>query len=394
MLKLDRDLAQSIVDRAMKIIDGNVNVMDQNGTIIASGDRSRIGQLHEGALLVLSKRGRVDVDEALSGQLNGARPGVNLPLIVDDRLVGCVGLTGDPEHISRHAELVRMAAETMLEQAELLRLLARDARVREEVTLGMIRPGGPTPALQGWAKRFGIRLDLPRVAAVIEVESGALPLEDLLAELQRLHTLLGVPERGNMIGATALNEVVVLKPAFDHRGVWNLAEHRRRVDALLERMHESSPLSIKLALGHYFPGPEGLARSYDVARTTMRLGKLRKPNERAYFYEDYILPVLVDQLSQHWQGEELMKPLAALARGEKRGNQLLPTLRTWFAVGMKMAPAAQALGIHRNSLDYRMRRIEELCGMDLSLSEDCVRLYLALQMQDGGADGLMADPTE
>ncbi|WP_272937956.1 sugar diacid recognition domain-containing protein, partial [Xanthomonas citri] len=37
MLTLDRTLAQSIVDRAMTIIDGNVNVMDHSGVIIASG---------------------------------------------------------------------------------------------------------------------------------------------------------------------------------------------------------------------------------------------------------------------------------------------------------------------------------------------------------------------
>ena len=54
MLTLDRTLAQSIVDRSMTIIDGNVNVMDHTGVIVASGDPARIGQLHEGALLVLS----------------------------------------------------------------------------------------------------------------------------------------------------------------------------------------------------------------------------------------------------------------------------------------------------------------------------------------------------
>lgn len=275
MLTLDRTLAQSIVDRAMTIIDGNVNVMDHTGVIIASGEPARIGQLHEGALLVLSRQGRVEIDAALAQQLDAVRPGVNLPLIADGRIVGCVGLTGDPQRIGQQAELVRMAAEAMLEQAGLLRLLARDARLREEVTLGLIRADGPTPALAGWAERLGIALDLPRVAAVIEVESDTLDLDAMLVELQRLHTLLSTPERGNLIAATALNELVVLKPALDRRGHWDVDEQRRRAHTLLERMRASSPLRIRLALGQYFPQPGGLALSHQIARTTMRIGKAR-----------------------------------------------------------------------------------------------------------------------
>ena len=55
---LDARLAQDIVARTMKIIDSNVNVMDVAGCIIGSGDRERIGELHEGALLVLSAGSR------------------------------------------------------------------------------------------------------------------------------------------------------------------------------------------------------------------------------------------------------------------------------------------------------------------------------------------------
>ena len=40
---LDTRLAQDIVDRTMKIIDSNVNVMDARGRIIGSGAQERIG---------------------------------------------------------------------------------------------------------------------------------------------------------------------------------------------------------------------------------------------------------------------------------------------------------------------------------------------------------------
>ncbi len=62
---LDTKMAQDIVARTMRIIDTNINVMDARGRIIGSGDRERIGELHEGALLVLSQ-GRVVISTTRS----------------------------------------------------------------------------------------------------------------------------------------------------------------------------------------------------------------------------------------------------------------------------------------------------------------------------------------
>ena len=66
---LDTKMAQDIVARTMRIIDTNINVMDARGRIIGSGDRERIGELHEGALLVLSQGRVVDIDDAVARHL-------------------------------------------------------------------------------------------------------------------------------------------------------------------------------------------------------------------------------------------------------------------------------------------------------------------------------------
>ncbi len=153
---LDARLAQEIVARTMKIIDGNVNVMDARGRIIGSGDRERIGELHEGALLVLSQGRIVDIDDAVAKHLHGVRPGINLPLRIDGAIVGVIGLTGEPDALRHYGELVcmaaeMMAAEMMLEQARLLHMLAQDSRLREELVLNLIRSDALAPQLtESW----------------------------------------------------------------------------------------------------------------------------------------------------------------------------------------------------------------------------------------------------
>ena len=99
---LDTKMAQDIVARTMRIIDTNINVMDARGRIIGSGDRERIGELHEGALLVLSQGRVVDIDDAVARHLHGVRQGINLPLRLEGEIVGVIGLTGEPENLRKY----------------------------------------------------------------------------------------------------------------------------------------------------------------------------------------------------------------------------------------------------------------------------------------------------
>lgn len=317
----------------------------------------------------------------MTRHLQGVKPGINLPLRIDGEIVGVIGLTGNPRQLRQYGELVCMTAEMMLEQARLLHILAQDSRLREELVLNLIRTDALSPALAEWAQRLGVDLSEPRVVAVVEVDSGQLGVESAMAELQQLQTLLTSPERNNLIAIVSLTEMVVLKPALNSHGRWDANEHRRRVDNLLSRLAESSRLRVRLALGNYFTGPGGIARSYRTARTTLSVGKQRMPEQRSYFYQDLMLPVLLDSLRGGWQAGELVRPLTRLKAMD--GNGLLRrTLNAWFRHNAHPGATAQSLFIHRNTLEYRLRRIAELTGLDLGDFDDRLLLYIALQLDE------------
>lgn len=88
MSTIEARLAQDIVDRTMRIIPFNVNVMDGRGIILGSGETSRIGELHSGALLALAQNRTVEIDAATSRTLRGVKPGVNIPLTVRGQICG------------------------------------------------------------------------------------------------------------------------------------------------------------------------------------------------------------------------------------------------------------------------------------------------------------------
>ena len=91
-MQLNERLARQIVARAMKILSFSVNVMDERGLIIASGNPERIHQRHEGAVLALTENRVVEISEATALQLKGVRPGINLPISYQGELIGVIGI--------------------------------------------------------------------------------------------------------------------------------------------------------------------------------------------------------------------------------------------------------------------------------------------------------------
>lgn len=376
---LDEKLAQKIVQRTMDIIDCNINIMDAKGKIIASGDVNRIGEIHDGALLAISQGRIVDINEAVIHSLHGVRPGINLPLRMEGNIVGVIGLTGEPKSLKEFGKLVCMTAEMMLEQARLFDMLAQDTRLKEELILNLINSTSITPSLVEWGNRLGIDLSIPRVACIIEIDSRQLGIESARQELQNIQQLLKVPERDNLVAVLSLSELVILKPALNNFGRWDIEDHIKRVQQLLERMGEKTKLNVRIALGHYFPGENGINLSFHTAKTSLEIGKSRFPKKNFYNYQDLILPVLLDQFKEGWQKEELERPLKKLKLMDSNGV-LLKTLLTWFEKNMQTVATAKALYVHRNTLEYRLNKISDLTGLDLNNTDARFLLYMAINV--------------
>ncbi len=61
-----------------------------------------------------------------------------------------------------------------------------------------------------------------------------------------------------------------------------------------------------------------------------------------------------------------------------RGSDLVRTLKTYFAAGANASEAADRLFLHRNSMVYRLERIQMLTGLDLRDHRAALALQLGL----------------
>ena len=109
-MNINKTLAQEIANKVMQVIPYNVNIMDEIGRIIGSGDSERIDNYHQGAQLAIEQESIVSIYHSEGG----AKPGVNIPIQFRNRIIGVIGISGDPDIVSPFAELVRVTAELLL----------------------------------------------------------------------------------------------------------------------------------------------------------------------------------------------------------------------------------------------------------------------------------------
>ncbi|MCS5931913.1 helix-turn-helix domain-containing protein [Klebsiella pneumoniae subsp. pneumoniae] len=179
----------------------------------------------------------------------------------------------------------------------------------------------------------------------------------------------------------SLTEMVVLKPALNSFGRWDADDHVRRVEAAYRQDEREWPAALSRGAGQLLHRPGKYRPPYRTARTTMMVGKQRMPESRSYFYQDLMLPVLLDSLRGGWQANELARPLARLKAMDNNGL-LRRTLQAWFRHNVQPLATSKALFIHRNTLEYRLNRISELTGLDLGSFDDRLLLYIALQLDE------------
>ena len=155
---------------------------------------------------------------------------------------------------------------------------------------------------------------------------------------------------------------------------------------------ESDRSRIRLTVGISAPaeGVAALAGALHEAQSARRLAAIRAAAAPAQV--PAVCVVTSDEVASHelllasvpgsvlrsFRGR-LLGPL--LAYDERHRAELLPTLREFLACSGSWNACAARMYVHVNTVRYRIRRIEELTGRDLSCLDDQVDFFLALRVR-------------
>ncbi|MET8456899.1 PucR family transcriptional regulator [Streptomyces parvulus] len=197
------------------------------------------------------------------------------------------------------------------------------------------------------------------------------------------------PEHSDRIAvAHTGDEAVALVPlpavSTEHDG----SESGLLADALLESVRE--PLSagldgdgrVTLGVSAAVHSAEGLRGALEEARHARRVAAARPGRVCAAGHQELashvlLLPFVPDDVRRAFTAR-LLDPLRDYDRRHRA--ELIPTLEAFLDSDGSWTRCANRLHLHVNTLRYRVGRIEQLTGRDLSRLEDKLDFFLALRM--------------
>ncbi|APX72244.1 helix-turn-helix domain-containing protein [Companilactobacillus allii] len=337
-MKLDPILAQSIVDRMMESIPYNINMMNEHGYIIASGDKNRLNTLHVGAVDAIEKSETLPMIQSFGTH---GQPGVNIPVQFQSKTIGVIGITGDPKKVTPLASLLKISTELLITQSynnqveaqhknRLNRFLYQWTEVTDDIKA--------QTELNIEAKLLQVDLFIQRFAIVVET-ADTTPL--LIKKND--YTLALSPHSTVIITAsdTAMN--LYLKRA--------ISKH------------------IKVGVGNK---TTLLGKSVKQAQSTIRVAQIFDfDNTNFYNQISLIDKILSTDLSTH----EIIEQFNTLHQTDG-GRELIDTLSCYFINNESVTETSKQLHIHRNTTNYRLNKISEYFGLDLHILDETFKLYL------------------
>ncbi|AXK34629.1 PucR family transcriptional regulator [Streptomyces armeniacus] len=158
--------------------------------------------------------------------------------------------------------------------------------------------------------------------------------------------------------------------------------------ALLESVREpmerglSGDGRLTLGVSATVHSAEGLRGALEEARHARRVAAARRGTVCAAGHEELashvlLLPFVPDDVRRAFTAR-LLDPLRDYDRRHRA--ELIPTLEAFLAADGSWTRCAARLHLHVNTLRYRMGRIEQLTGRDLSRLEDKLDFFLALRI--------------
>ncbi|MGG1572168.1 CdaR family transcriptional regulator [Fictibacillus sp. NRS-1165] len=354
---LTTEIAEMIVKETSARLNRNVNIMSSKGIIIASCDPSRLYHMHEGALEVLQTKQPFTIPTDHEGKWKGAQSGINLPIIFDEKIVGVIGITGDPEEMRDFGGLVKMTTELLIKQAYMATQAEWQQRTKEMIIENLLKED---PAMEHIERRLNllqIKLAPPYHTLVIQLEDRSLSDTIILQQLEK-----AAGAAGCLIGFVNTNRLCIALSGMKDEIV------HKRIEAIYQVL-KFLKLTFRLAFSTLYADLQMFHRSYEDCSLALEISN---SNQEVVSFAELEAKALIYQ-TETAAGTRLLQRVL-----HRSLRPFIETLQVFFEHHLNMQKTADCLHIHRNTLIYRLNKIKEQTGYDPRSFRDALTLQMAI----------------
>jgi len=377
-MSMSPHLAKELFTRIKRVIGRPLALIDHKGAVIDRLANLKAKEPYQLRRLPAEHQPLIEIDSHPELQA--------IPMYFDGRLYGLIVTELSPED-SQTIEIITSLAELLIQQFIMAHKPQPDA---VDLLLTRVVYRSETidhEELEQQVAALGYRLDVQRCALVIQLKGfwdnylktlgEFLPGKDSLIAAKKRDIAQSLSSffsrnQDNLIGYIGNDNFLVLKdlnsssyPQFCQL----LEQHLGQITNMLKNVHIAE---VSIGVGEAALTSADLLVSAQEALQALTIGQKVAGLGRVYRFDTLgLLPLLMQS------SNERKEKAAAKLLGLLDEDQLQPTLVAFLDNNLNLTETAAALGVHRNTVIYRLDRIQEKIGQDPRDFTVAVELYLA-----------------
>lgn len=220
------------------------------------------------------------------------------------------------------------------------------------------------------ARKLRIEAAVPRAVFLVETRQDG---DNMPTELLRgMYT----EQAGNYVTAVEESSVILIKDLSGDASQEALAEV---ADTIVDMMSAEAMLNVTVAWGTVVKELKDVSKSYKEAKMALDVGKIFYAEKRTVAYSALGIGRLIYQLPVSLC-RMFMEEIFGESLPEELDEETLATVNKFFENSLNVSETSRQLFVHRNTLMYRLEKLQKSTGLDLRSFEDALTFKIALMV--------------
>lgn len=220
------------------------------------------------------------------------------------------------------------------------------------------------------AKRLHIEVTAPRAILLIEIDKGK---NTAASEL-----LKGMfsPQSGDYITAVDEDNIILIKSMEnleDYAGLEQVA------NTIVDMVNMEAMMNVRVAYGTIVGELKDVSKSYKEAKMALDVGKIFYAEKKVTPYNKLGIGRLIYQLPKNLC-RIFMDEIFGENIPEDLDEEILMTINKFFENNLNVSETSRQLFVHRNTLVYRLEKLEKTTGLDIRTFDDALTFKIALMV--------------
>ena len=220
------------------------------------------------------------------------------------------------------------------------------------------------------AKKLHIEMNARRVVYIVETskekDNGA------------LETVRSMFAGGNKDFITAVDEknIIIVKEIKDKDTYEDL---EKTAQVIVDMLNTEAMARVRVAFGTIIKDIKEVSRSYKEAKMALDVGKIFYSDKKVMAYSNLGIGRLIYQLPLPLC-KMFIKEIFDDNTPDNFDEETLTTINKFFENNLNVSETSRQLYIHRNTLVYRLDKLQKSTGLDLRVFEDAITFRIALMV--------------